>query len=65
MTLGVEVGLGPGDFVLDAAQLPQKRAHPNLWPMYIVAKRLPISATGQLLYISGASLPRLSGKRGH
>ena len=54
MALGMEVGLGPGDFVFngdpdsdfvfDGAQLPpEKRAHPlppNFWPMPIVAKRL-------------------------
>ena len=43
MPLGMQVGLGPGDFVLDGdpALPPQKgwRA-PNFWPMLIVAKRL-------------------------
>jgi len=39
MPLGTEVGLGPGDIVLDGTELPspQKRAHPQfsahlLWP---------------------------------
>jgi len=43
MPLGMEVGLGPGDFVFDGTQLPpEKRAHPppNFWPMSILAKRL-------------------------
>jgi len=42
MPLDMEVGLGPGDFVFDGAQLPQKRGHslpPNFWPMSILAKR--------------------------
>jgi len=43
MPLGMEVGLGPGDFVLDGdpAPLPKKGAEPpNFWPMSIVSKRL-------------------------
>jgi len=44
MALGMEVGLGPGEFMFDGDQLPrEKRAHPpppNFWPMSIVAKRL-------------------------
>jgi len=44
-SLGMEVGLGPGDFVLDGdrAQLPPEKkgtAPANFWPMSIVAKRL-------------------------
>jgi len=45
MPLGIEVGHGPGNFVLvgDPAP-PRKKGHsphtPNLWPMSIVAKRL-------------------------
>jgi len=27
MALGMEVGLGPGDFVFDGTQLPQKKEH--------------------------------------
>ena len=41
--LGMEVGLSPGDFVLDGdpAPYPQKGGRaPNIWPMFIVAKRL-------------------------
>jgi len=43
MSLGMELGLGPGDFVLegDPAPPPQKGAEPpNFRPMFIVAKRL-------------------------
>jgi len=35
MLLGMEVGLGPGDFVFDGHQFPQKKGHsppPNFWP---------------------------------
>ena len=39
MPLGTEVGLGPGDIVLDGAQLPHKKGHARpifgpclLWP---------------------------------
>ena len=49
MPLGTEVGLGPGDIVLDAAQLPPEVNAPNFRPMSIVAKRSPISATAELL----------------
>ena len=40
MPLGIEIGLGPGDFVIQLP--PEKMAHtpPNFWPMSIVAKRL-------------------------
>ena len=47
MPLGIEVGLSPGDFVLDGSQppLPKKEAEPgggppNFQPMSIVAKGL-------------------------
>jgi len=44
MPLGMEVGLGPDDFVLDGDPThppPKKGAKPpNFWPMFIVAKRL-------------------------
>ena len=45
MALGMEVGLGPDDFVFElGTQLPpEQRAHPpppSFWPMFIVAKRL-------------------------
>ena len=43
MALGVEVGVGPGHFVLDGdpAPLPRKGAEaPNFPPIFIVAKRL-------------------------
>jgi len=41
MPLGVEVGLGPGDFVLDGDPAPPMErgtAAPTFWPMCIVAK---------------------------
>ena len=44
MSLGMEVGLGPGDFVLDEDHVapPQKGGPslPNLRPMFNAAKRL-------------------------
>jgi len=43
MPLDMDVGLSPGDFVLDgeAVPLPDKGAEPpNFWPMFIMAKRL-------------------------
>ena len=44
MPLGTDVGLSPGDFVLDVDPLllPKKGAEPTpkFWPMFIVAKRL-------------------------
>jgi len=43
MSLGMEVGLGPGNFVLDGDPTPppQKGAEPppNFRPMFIAAKR--------------------------
>jgi len=45
MLLGTEVGLGPGDIVLDGDPGPTKRGNPlpNFWPMSTVAKRLDAS----------------------
>jgi len=44
MPFGMEVGLGPGDFVLDRDQLPHKKGHelppPYFRPMSIVAKQV-------------------------
>ena len=42
MSLGMELGLGPGDFLLGdpAPSLKGGRSSPNFWPMFIVAKRL-------------------------
>jgi len=55
MPLGTEVGLGPGDFVLDgdpAPPSPKKGTqHPHTFrPISIVAKRSPISAIAELLF---------------
>jgi len=52
MPLGTEVGLGPGDIVLDGDPAPPWKGAqqlPTFRPMSIVAKRLPISATAELL----------------
>jgi len=47
MVLGMEVGLSPGDFVLNGDPAPSQKgggAHlPNFRPMSIVAKRLDVS----------------------
>ena len=44
MSLGMEVGLGPGDFVLDGDPASPKGGGaehpPNFRPMFIAAKRL-------------------------
>jgi len=40
MPLGMEVGLSPGDFVLDVPKKWAEPPPPNFWPMFIVAKRL-------------------------
>jgi len=49
MSLGREVGLDPGDIVLDRD--PWRKQSPIFRPMSIVAKRSPISTTAELLYI--------------
>jgi len=51
MALDIEVGVSPGDIVLDLHPAPpQKRTQPpNFWPVSIVAKRL---------YVSGYNLVR-------
>ena len=54
MLLDTEVGLGPGNIVLDGdpARPLEKggTTASTLWPMSIVAKRSPISATAELLF---------------
>jgi len=42
MSLGMDVGLGPGDFVFDGdpATSKKKGTPPNFWPVSIVAKQL-------------------------
>jgi len=44
MTLGMEVGLSPGDIVLDGDPAPPPKGAQPLpqffWPMFVVAKRL-------------------------
>ena len=50
MPLGMEISLGPGDFVLDGDPAPPKRSTAaNFRPVSIVAKRSPISATAEIL----------------
>ena len=51
MPISAEVGLGPGDIVLNGDPAPPERgtAAPSVRPMSIVAKRSPISATTELL----------------
>jgi len=60
--LGTEVGLGPGDIVLDRdAAPPQKGAQqppPTFWPMFVLDKRSPISATAELLLSNFAEFLR-------
>jgi len=50
--LGVEVGLGPGDIVLDGDPTPHGKGHNSstFRPISVVAKRSPISAAAELLY---------------
>ena len=51
MKLGVQVGLVPGHTVRWGPSSPEKGGTaPNFWPMSIVAKRSPISATAELLF---------------
>ena len=47
MPLGMEVCLGPDHIVLDGDPAPHPT--PTFWPMSIVAKQSPISATAELL----------------
>ena len=50
MPLGTEVVLGPGDTVLDGDPAPPKKGTaPGFWPMSIVAKQSPMSATAEHL----------------
>jgi len=54
MPLGMEIGLGSGDFVFDGSQLPQKKGHTHLHPIFgacLLWPRSPISATAELLFI--------------
>ena len=52
MPLGTDVGLGPGQIVLDGDPAPPLKKNgtaPNFRTMSIVAKRSPISATAEHL----------------
>jgi len=54
MPLDAEVGLGPGDIVLDGDPAPPTErgtaTSPTFRPMSIVFKRSPISATAELFF---------------
>ena len=65
MPLGKEIGLGPGHTVFDRDPVgiqPPQQPLPTFWPMSIVAKRSPISATAELLSlpVTSASVHCLS-----
>jgi len=52
MPLGKEAGRDPGHIELDGDPAPSKRGTtPNFRPMSIVARRSPISATAEHLFI--------------
>jgi len=57
MPLGREVGLGPDDIVLDGDPTPPPKKRgtaPSFWPISIVAKWSPISATAEHLLVMAA-----------
>jgi len=61
MPLGTEVGLDPGNIVLDGDIAPAKKGHnPRLQPRSIVAKRSPISATAEHLFLFGVEMSDLN-----
>jgi len=54
MSLGTNVGLDPGHMVLDGHPAPptaRGTVAPTFRPVSIVAKRSPISATAELLFV--------------
>jgi len=54
MPLGTEVGFGLSDIVLDGdpmTHLPLKKGARQTWPMSIVFKRSPVSATAEVLFL--------------
>jgi len=53
MPFGTKVGLSPGRIVLHGDPAPPRKrgTTPNFRPMYIVAKRSPISATAEHLFL--------------
>jgi len=53
MSLGMEVGFGPGHIVLDRDPAPKRGTGLNFRPMFVVARRLDGSTADQL------PLPRL------
>ena len=62
MPLGTEVGLSPGNIVLDGDPAPPRKGAqqpPTFRPLSILAKRSPISATAELLYVRVMHLARV------
>ena len=53
MPLGMAVGLRAGDIVLDGGPAPHRKrgTGPTFWPMSVVAKLSPISATAEHLLV--------------
>jgi len=49
--LGTKVGFGPGHSVRRGPSPPNRGTAPNFWPMSIVSKRSPISASAEHLLI--------------
>jgi len=61
MPLGMEVGLGPGDIVLDgdpASPTERRTTAPTFRPTFILAKQSSISATAELLLLTEETLLR-------
>ena len=59
--LGTKVGLGPAQVTLcymGTQLLPKRGTAPNFWPMSVVAKRSPISATAE--HLSNAASTELN-----
>ena len=54
MPIGTKVGLGSGDIVLDGDPVPRWKGaqqSPTFWPVFVVARQSPISATAELLLL--------------
>ena len=67
MPLGMEVGLGPGDFVLDGYPAPPHKFRPMLWPNGWMDGYMPL-ATKVGLGLGRIALhgdPALPSQKGH